>query len=77
MATRQHGGYATQARRRGEQYLFCSECGMRKHQRITRLQMAYIPEPRGCLHIVNATLVSILIALIAFWGIVEVLVRVR
>ena len=39
-ATQQHGGWARQAQRRGEEYAQCNTCGQRRHPRLTRLAMA-------------------------------------
>lgn len=76
MASPQHGGYAAQAKRRGEQYLMCNHCG-RQHPRIKRLQMAYEPESRGvlrgCLSWITAMAVSVLITVICVWALFTVL----
>ena len=42
----QHGGWATAAIRRGEQYVACATCGMPRHPRLILRQAAHVPPPR-------------------------------
>ena len=70
-ATQQHGGWARQARRRGEEYRQCNTCGQRAHPRLVVRQAIHVPpaEPNRWQPYAAATLVLLgALALIAQAG---------
>ena len=48
-SARQHSGWATAAKRRGEQYIACSTCGQPRHPRLILRQAVHVP-PRTPWH---------------------------
>lgn len=63
--TRQHGGWALQAKRRGESYELCGTCGQRKHPRPYR--QAEAERDEGWFEVVTAFVVLVMLVA-AFWS---------
>lgn len=64
----QHGGWAAQAKRRGEEYALCATCGQRRHPRLTHAQPAEEVERWGPVKTAVVTIFAI--ALIVALGLV-------